>query len=343
MYMVWYILLNVILFLVFVFPVLYYSTLTMTNNPTNFSNKSLTNLNFKDLFSEYTYYNKNFNTTLSNFLLTIKVHLTVLNRLDYNPSNNYFLITNNNTIKVNKLNLNYYSNFFKLNTLNFKVLNFSSIQYKTLLVNLKSLKNSNISVNDLFETNIKQKWVTKYSPSNFIKYIKDTTLNNYTILYLRKNKVFNKGRYSRNRQYYRTGVYWCLYVNIVAVVGIYFWFYRFTMNFGYLWWLLYIFMMSFIVPKAIKYRLYNPNILLKVYVFNFVWLYSLVNNLFQKFTLIYINFTKYLIKLSLLSYNNSFLYSILNKLVLILTQFKYFNFQYYSNSSEYKILNSFLK
>ncbi len=27
------------------------------------------------------------------------------------------------------------------------------------------------------------------------------------ILFLRKNKVFNKGRYSRNRQTYRTGVY----------------------------------------------------------------------------------------------------------------------------------------
>jgi hypothetical protein len=27
--------------------------------------------------------------------------------------------------------------------------------------------------------------------------------------FLRKSKLFNKGRYSRNRQTYRTGAYWC--------------------------------------------------------------------------------------------------------------------------------------
>ena len=31
-----------------------------------------------------------------------------------------------------------------------------------------------------------------------------------TIFFLRKVKIFNKGRYSRNRQNYRTGVYLCL-------------------------------------------------------------------------------------------------------------------------------------
>jgi hypothetical protein len=58
-----------------------------------------------------------------------------------------------------------------------------------------------------FKNKIDDSWVVKFSPSNFIKYINSLNLNKYNILYLRKAKVFNKGRYSRNRQYYRTGVY----------------------------------------------------------------------------------------------------------------------------------------
>lgn len=33
---------------------------------------------------------------------------------------------------------------------------------------------------------------------------------NSIMLYLRAARHFNKGRYSRNRQLYRTGVYWCI-------------------------------------------------------------------------------------------------------------------------------------
>lgn len=54
-----------------------------------------------------------------------------------------------------------------------------------------------------------------------------------TIFFLRKQKCFNKGRYSRNRQLYRTGVYWCLYLNIAALLGLNFLFYKFTINFSY--------------------------------------------------------------------------------------------------------------
>lgn len=72
--------------------------------------------------------------------------------------------------------------------------------------------------------------------------------------FLRKHKLFNKGRYSRNRQTYRTGMYWCLWINILAVTGFYYWFYRFTMNFGYLWPFFSLFVLSFFVPRAIKYN-----------------------------------------------------------------------------------------
>lgn len=57
--------------------------------------------------------------------------------------------------------------------------------------------------------------------------------NDYSNLTLRKVKSFNKSRYSRNRQYYRTGVYWCLWLNIILVFALYYIFYRYTFKFSY--------------------------------------------------------------------------------------------------------------
>jgi hypothetical protein len=55
----------------------------------------------------------------------------------------------------------------------------------------------------------------------------------YSNLVLRKTKSFNKPRYLRNRQYCITGVYCCLWLNIVLVFGLYYAFYRYTLKFGY--------------------------------------------------------------------------------------------------------------
>lgn len=70
------------------------------------------------------------------------------------------------------------------------------------------------------------------------------SLNDYSSQFLRKTKSFNKSRYSRNRQYYRTGVYWCLWVNIIAVVSLYYLFYRFTFRFSYVPYIYLIFIAS---------------------------------------------------------------------------------------------------
>ena len=70
------------------------------------------------------------------------------------------------------------------------------------------------------------------------------SLNDYSSQFLRKTKSFNKSRYSRNRQYYRTGVYWCLWVNIIAVVSLYYLFYRFTFRFSYVPYIYLIFISS---------------------------------------------------------------------------------------------------
>jgi hypothetical protein len=42
--------------------------------------------------------------------------------------------------------------------------------------------------------------------TNFLKYSRNSLISN-NFLFLRTSKIYNKGRYSRNRQYYRTGVY----------------------------------------------------------------------------------------------------------------------------------------
>jgi len=161
-----------------------------------------------------------------------------------------------------------------------------------------------VNISEILEKKISSNWSIKYSPSNFIKYINSTSLAKYTILYLRKNKVFNKGRYSRNRQYYRTGVYWCLYINIIAVIGIHFWFYKLTMNFGYMWWLLFVFILSFIAPKSIKYKLYNPVNLYNNYILNFVWLSLILSNILSYFLNVVNSLKKYLLNININVFSN---------------------------------------
>jgi hypothetical protein len=49
--------------------------------------------------------------------------------------------------------------------------------------------------------------VVIYPVNNFIKFFSKNLIKVITVLFVRKQKFFNKGRYSRNRQLYRTGVF----------------------------------------------------------------------------------------------------------------------------------------
>jgi len=120
----------------------------------------------------------------------------------------------------------------------------------------------------------------KYSSSSINKYISVGNSGDFEFQFLRKNKVYNKGRYSRCRQNYRTGVYMCMYLSVVSIFGLYYWFYRFSFNFTYLWWVFIAFVASFFLPKVIKYRLYEPMTLIsKVFDF-FKWGFMVVKSLF---------------------------------------------------------------
>ena len=159
--------------------------------------------------------------------------------------------------------------------------NFKKINLKRTLLPFKKSKVYNISVSAV------SNFLIRFSPTTIVKYLSTFDLNSYQILYLRKNKIFNKGRYSRNRQFYRTGVYWCIYINIIAILGLYFWFYRFVINFGYLWWLLYISILSFVLAKAFNYNLLNPMSLIKSIYNDLYWfsyhVTSLLKSLFNTF------------------------------------------------------------
>lgn len=76
--------------------------------------------------------------------------------------------------------------------------------------------------------------IPTFNSSSLNKHISQNNLSSVAFQFLRKNKVFNKGRYSRCRQNYRTGVYICMYLSVVCIFGLYFWFYKFSFNFTYL-------------------------------------------------------------------------------------------------------------
>jgi len=122
-----------------------------------------------------------------------------------------------------------YNNFLKIFIKNYKSL--YTFTYKNNVLSFIKVK---LNIN--WSRSLKNYYPIRFSETSLSKHINLNNINMYTFFFIRKNRIFNKGRYSRNRQLYRTGVYWCLWLNIMLVYGLYFMFYRFTFNFGYFWW-----------------------------------------------------------------------------------------------------------
>jgi hypothetical protein len=85
--------------------------------------------------------------------------------------------------------------FFKLYS------KFKKINLKRILLPAKKKK--------VYESlsNITSNFLIRFSPTTIVNYLSTLDEYVYQLVYFRKNKIFNKGRYSRNRQFYRTGVY----------------------------------------------------------------------------------------------------------------------------------------
>lgn len=224
---------------------------------------------------------------------------------------NIFINYYNFLKKLENQNNNFY-NSIKLNFLNF-------IKQNCISINNNFKKFSNYKL----ENSKKIKYYYYYN--FFLKYKKKfTILNNYKIIYknydldlfnnkfkikiffLRKNKIFNKGRYSRNRQIYRTGVYLCLWINILMVYGLYYIFYKIVFNFNYLWFIFINFIFIFIFIKIFKYNLFNyKNIFKEIYLI-INWYSLLIINLFNFFFLFLNNLkiSNYLKNKNIINQNN---------------------------------------
>lgn len=177
-------------------------------------------------------------------------------------------------------NSDFYLNLIKTNFKKYKT--FTLVKCLKLVQNFVNLKEK-INVTNTFKKITSNRWKINFLPSSINKYTNVKNLKNTKIYYLRKNRIFNKSRYSRNRQLYRTGVYWCLWLSIFIGWGLYFILYRFTLNFGYLWWLTYLGLSSFFFNRLIKYRFYNIKILYYEVQQNYRWLnVFIIHNIFNK-------------------------------------------------------------
>lgn len=147
----------------------------------------------------------------NNFFFFKIIFFFILGKLSFN--NNLVSIEIKNNLMFNN-NFKSKNNIYKvfLNTDNLKILNKKLNIFNDVLKQTMSLKTYFNNLNIIgkkknINLNLDTNYQIKYSVSDFFKNLNGLTLNYINLLFLRKNKVFNKGRYSRNRQYYRTGVY----------------------------------------------------------------------------------------------------------------------------------------
>ena len=220
------------------------------------------------------------NFLLLNFLInTLNVVEIFLFVFFFGKTKSILCITHNGSSNTNNFKNFFFKNFIKTKTVYSKILNKYT---KVFVVNifskylfLQNIKNKNVKI----QKNNKMCVLPQNTSSSIYKYINIFDSNNVEFQFLRKNKVYNKGRYSRCRQNYRTGVYLCMYLSVASIFGLYYWFFKFNFNFSYLWWFFIVFLGSFLFPKIIKYRLYEPSILISSFYNFFLWVSILLKSL----------------------------------------------------------------
>lgn len=251
------------------------------------------NLNLNN-FNDFFYFFKKLNLYKSkkNFFKVKKNFTKLTSNTSVNDVKLHYF---NKTKYLNRLNVSFFSNLTK-----FLKLNHYRLYWTELYFNVKGV------VETIFLKKNKKNSSINFSESSTNKYIDlsngtNLTRSNYTFFFIRKNKIFNKGRYSRNRQTYRTGFYWCLWINIFVVYGLHYLFYRFTFVFGYLWLPFIVFFGSFLFARVLKYNFHNFNYIFKELNAFFNWsglmfknfydfIYSLVSTFFKKSNLLH-NYT----------------------------------------------------
>ncbi len=77
-------------------------------------------------------------------------------------------------------------------------------------------------------------------------------LINILFNYARKVRIFNKSRYSRNRQNVRVTFYFSVYFNIIIIYLVYSLFYNIVLLLTYNWWFYAIFCLCFFFSNTIR-------------------------------------------------------------------------------------------
>lgn len=211
------------------------------------NNTSLEAVTFLKLLTQYYIFVSNFQTNNINkitlFLLmlfkqkTLQIHL--LNTNSYLGSSNFHTIGffNNYENTILRVN-NFLSKWRKLkrplkdNVLSFesyflpkvseKYNTYSKLKLLQTFTNFFIVNAKKNTIIEIVNCNKQLLLAPKFSSSNIGKYLTQNSLNTFEFQFLRKNKVYNKGRYSRCRQNYRTGVYMCMYLSVVSIFGLYY-------------------------------------------------------------------------------------------------------------------------
>ena len=228
-----------------------------SNKNSKISNK----FKFKNLKNHFDIYNDNF----------------FLSSSDANFFLDNFLIFENFYKRNNLKNFLYYF-FFCNKNISSNFFWYNKVAENFLIRNDKKL--SNLKKNSIVQKNPKESssYQVIFQSSLIEKNVLENNKNFNDFFFLRKSKIFNKGRYSRSRQIYRTGVYFCLYINILAIYAIYFLFYRFTFNFGFIWFFFFIGVFSFFFSRFFKYNFFENFKFNLNFFFN--WVSSVVYALF---------------------------------------------------------------
>mgnify|MGYP007009402554 CR=1 FL=1 len=227
------------------------------------------NINSKKVFLMY-----NYTHYFTYFIIFLKKTKNISNLTTFYKVNGYLNISEKNLSNLKELPvLLAYSKKKHIKIKNIIKGYGTVIFYKSVIItNIYKKKDK------IFKKNRELLLEPNYSNTSINKYLNLNYIKNFNFQFLRKNRVYNKGRYSRTRQNYRTGVYMCMYLSVISILGLYYTFFGFVFNFSYLWWFFISFIASFLLPKIIKYRLYEPYTLFYKFFDFFYFLKNLFNS-----------------------------------------------------------------
>ena len=152
-------------------------------------------------------------------------------------------------------NINKISDFWKFYKNILKKKNYIYVSDITFLTKEKNeknliLKKKNINFLNYFINLNKKKNIIKTEINSY--FFKTNTELKQNFIYLKKNKIYNKSKFARNKQTYRTGVFLCIWLTVLTVLGLYFYFYLISIKFTFIIIIFFSFIFSFFYKFYIK-------------------------------------------------------------------------------------------